>query len=98
MNRNRFGTGIVGTGTDGIKPKPGTGSVRFEVIGTVVNLTEPFVSCTLGNYVVQSSRSMHPERNCALLPEMEASAFQLPRLMSFSLNIMLRVFSTPVPG
>ena len=43
MNRNRFGTGTVGTGTDGIKPKTGTGSVRFEVIGTVVNLTEPAV-------------------------------------------------------
>ena len=41
MNWNQFGTRTVGTGTDGIKPKTGTGSVRFEVIGTVVNLTEP---------------------------------------------------------
>ena len=41
MNQNWFGTGTVGTGTNEIKPKTGTGSVRFEVIGTVVNLTEP---------------------------------------------------------
>ena len=47
MKGNRFGTGTVGTGTDGIKPKTGTGSVRFDVIGTVVNLTEPAVYCPL---------------------------------------------------
>ena len=36
---------VVGTGTNEINPKTGTSSVRFEVIGTVVNLTEPAAYC-----------------------------------------------------